>query len=197
MGRQTFSSAGDYSFTNCRWIGCRSPSGQNCGAIYSNTSGVTLSFDKRVFSDCSCYSTTYDGGSIYAHSASSLSVKNTSFKWTSTVDKQADDGGALYLHTITSVTIHDDTFTNCNITNSRGAVRIGYCSSTDSASEVINNCRFLNCHGDNFYGSRIHAPLKNQYNNFITNSLFSGCSNLLDGALYIWYSSYYYSHVSL
>ena len=98
----------------------------------------------------------------------------------------------MYLYNINSVTTNDDTFTKCYITGSEGAVYINSCSSKDGGGEVINSCQFLICKATSDSGSGICAVVNNLYNTLVSNSLFSECSDLRGGTLWLrYYSSDY------
>ena len=186
-----FNTRTEYSFTYCKWTACKGPTGNNGGAIFSEAAEVSLSFDGCTFLDCSCDDSQH-GGIIYASQISSISLTDTFFEWTSSVNKQAYRGGALYLHTIPSVTINHDTFNKCYATFSGGAIWSYNCLTESTTKQVINNCRFITCRGVSDCGGSIHVDSK-QYDNLITNSLFSDCSNFHAGALWL-NSDCYSSH---
>ena len=95
----------------------------------------------------------------------------------------------MYLYIIPSVTIHDDTFTQCYCTSRGGAVYIQSCLTEDDSFKVFDNCRFLKCQGDSDAGGGMFAYYNKHYNSFLTNTLFSECSNRGGRALYLCYSS--------
>ena len=99
----------------------------------------------------------------------------------------------MYLYTIKSVTAHDDTFTQCSVFSSGGAIYMYGCSEENEKIRTFHDCRFLVCKGDSGYGGGVRASSNKQYKYFLTNSLFSECSNWSDGALYLSYSSSSYS----
>ena len=145
---------------------------------------------------CECGTSNKDGGSIYASSLSSLVITHTSFEGTlSDTDSEtqlARSGGALFLRGILSVTIHEDTFTRCYISADGGAIFIKSCFSEYIISPVIHNCIFMSCKGTSSAGGGMCVE-KNQYDNFVTNSLFSKCANAFAGALWLNYQSMDYS----
>ena len=105
--------------------------------------------------------------------------------------KQAQYGGAIYLKTVLTVVIYDDVFSKSNITKSGSGVYMEDCLTISSTSKVIESSRFLNCQAtaDSYAGGGICLYLNNQYNNFVTNSLFSGCSGWFGGGVYLNYPS--------
>ena len=174
-----------YSFTNCKWTECIS---DDCdwGAVYVYFDFVedfNASFDQCTFADCYCGSSN-NGGSIYATRSDSIYIKHSSFVWTKDTP-QAGDGGAVYLSLIDSVTIQDDTFIKCYIYTSGGAIMLDCSSFYNSTETSIDNCVFLKCKGDNGCGGGVCTLLNYQYDNIITNSLFSECSNVFGGVLYL------------
>ena len=86
---------------------------------------------------------------------------------------------------IPSVTIHDNTFTKCYVWYDGGAIEIYKCSTEERTDTVINNFLFLNYKGDDGCGGRVCADNNKQYDNFLTNSLFSEYSDKYGGALYL------------
>ena len=184
----------NYTFSSC--IFSNVYAGRSGGAIYASGGATNLIVKDCTFSDCSCSGSNADGGSIYATNIYSFFVTNSLFEWTSTDIKQVDDGGAMCLISVPSVTIHDVTFNMCYVINGGGAIYIHTSSSIDSTAKVIENCRVLNFKGASDCAGGIDVVVNNQYDNFITNSLFSQCSNNYGGALYINYGSTNYSSYS-
>ena len=175
-------------FTNCKWTDCKTEN-DNGPAIFSNTAGVKLSVERCIFTDCYCedYTNTY-GGIVFVSSISSLTVKNSFFEYTKE-SPQTRHGGAIKAVQVPSMTIHDDTFSKCYAFTDGGGVDLVSCSTEDDTKKVINNCYFLQCRSKEGSGGGVCA-MSNQYNNLITNSIFSHCSSVYGGGLYLFYSSY-------
>ena len=158
-----------------------------------------MSLSSCRFTDCSSTSpdSYYDGGSVYAYDISSISVKHCIFEWTNgdseSNSQQAQYGGAISSDLVKSVTLHDNTFCHCCITHGGGGVYIVDSSTAKNTVAVFANCRFLSCKGTSWdAGGGIRANTNKQYDNLITNTVFSGCHNYNGGALYLMcaFSSY-------
>ena len=93
---------------------------------------------------------------------------------------------------ILSVTIYDDIFTSSYVNTDGGAVYMDCSSLASNIDQVINTCTFINCKGDSSARGGVCAPMNNQYNNFIANSLFSECCNAYTGVLWLNYLSITY-----
>ena len=176
-----------YSFTLCIFSKIDGGSADG-GAIYASGGTTELTVKDCAFIDCSSTSQTNyysGGGAIYTESISSISVINSDFVWNKS-SKQAYSGGALTVRFPSSTTIRDNTFTKCCIGSSGGAIYI-QSSSPDRTSTVIENCRILNCKGTTNGGGGICAHLNYQYNDLITECLFSLCTNYYGGGLYLYH----------
>ena len=192
MQRKILDSSGTYSFTNCKWKNCKSPSDNDRGgAICCSTPEVFISITMCTFIDCCCTESSngHSGGTIYATDLASISVTNSLFQWTKSTP-QAYLGGAMYLEKINSVDITDDSFTQFSINSTGGAIFIQSCSTESQSTPVINNCRFIKGIASNGRGGGVYAANIKQYDNFLTNSLFSECSAVSAGALWLQFSSY-------
>ena len=108
------------------------------------------------------------------------------------MNKQASSGGAIFLHTTPSVIILHDTFTKCFVSSDSGGVHTYRCSTSNCDNRLFDNCKFLYCTGLTGGAGGLYLYDNNQYNQVVTNSLFSQCSNYYGGALYLRYSLYSY-----
>ena len=189
--RPNLSSVGTFQFTYTDFCECSNYG--NGGIVYfsfSTLSPTSLLFDHCVFTDCSCEDLSSDrfGGSLYVYNISSVSVSHSCFRWNKDT-RQTSSGGALFFASVPSVSIYDDTFIKCCVASLGGAVYIYNCSTVSRTAKEIDDCRFFNCRGTETYGwgGSMRAGSNHQYNNFITNSLFSGCSNYYGGAFFLSY----------
>ena len=193
--RPALPESGSFVFSHTDFIECSNDA--HGGAIYlsfDDLSTTALSIDDCLFTDCYCQTPSNGqcGGSIYIESISSLSVAHSSFEWTYSDTTQANYGGAMFLSDILFVTISDDTFTNCYVTYSGGAIYIQTCSSGSNTDRLMDDCRFFQCTGSSYAAGGVCIDNNKQYNNFLTNSLFSECSSIYGGALYLYYASSFY-----
>ena len=180
----------NYKFTFCIFSNLNG--GNNYGgAIKCTGSNSRLSINKCTFTDCSCTSeaSSYPGGAIYAQSISSFSVRHSIFEWDRDT-QQAYDGGAICLYTIPSVTIHDNTFTKCYTTGLGGAIFLAESSTNAGTATIINNCKFLSCKGPFNGGGGVCDHHNNQYDNFVTDSIFCKCSTYRAGGFCIIHEPY-------
>ena len=180
------------TFSSCEWKDCRSDDGCNGDAIFSNTERVKLSCDTCSFTDCFCASSNKNGGSIYAQSISEISVAYSLFQCTSLMNEQAPDGGAICLYTVPSVTFHDASFIQCYVHGCEADVYMNQCSTKSGTRKVVDCCKFFSCKGVDNAGGGTCADNDQQYNNFVSNSLFSECADKWASALWL---SYYSSSV--
>ena len=177
-------------FTSCEWKDCKSSTESYGGAIFAQTQGISLFIDRCIFKDCDCKypSSNQFGGSIWAVSILCISVTNSIFEWTSTVNKMAWHGGGIYLNGIPTVTILNDLFSKCLVLYYAAGIYIEFCSTSSSTDNLIDNCRCFGCKGDSGVGGAVRIHHNYQYENSITNSLFCECKNTYGGALYLNYS---------
>ena len=183
--RPSISGPGPFQFSYTDFFSC-STSGDG-GAIVCSASGASLSIEDCTFIDCIC-TTSYHGAAIFAKSLSLVSVTSSLFLWNTNV-QQAHCGAALFLHTVSSVAVHEDTVIHSYVLHDGGAVDIENGVSADIGKKTFYNCRFIHCRGAESNGGAIFV-YQNNYNDFLTNSLFSSCSNNQAGAVLLCDSTY-------
>ena len=170
---------GSYLFTSCEWSSCHAANGS---AIYVSNSDIELKVKICTFHSCEA---DIDGGGIYAQPADIVHVEHSFFhKCKSKGTGVNDGGGGIWLYSIaTEILVTSTDFASCTVEYDGGGVNIWSSSSQRGNKNTVQNCRYVNCYGNNVYKSEGGGACSwsCDYDVGITNTLFSHCSNYHGG----------------
>ena len=140
------SSAGKYSFTNCKWESCTSST--TGGAISLSESTSSLNILSCMFSTCGSSS---DGGAVYTVSLSTLLIIDSFFN-ACTVTRDTSNAGGVYALSITQCVRVDNTNFIQNEGYRHGNALFIQQSNSNAGSDssihpgtAISNGRFVSC----------------------------------------------------
>ena len=163
--------AGDYSFTNCKWQSCTSSSTGAAISLSQSSSSLNIIF--CTFSSCSACS---GGGAVYVSSLPSVFIRY-SFLNSCRLSKDGSYAGGVYASSITKCVRIDDTSFIRNEGDGHASALLMDNSNSNTVSDTlkyqrtaISNCRFVSCRMTRYDGTVYLITLSIQS---ISNCLFS------------------------
>ena len=184
----------DYSFNNCEWSDCKSPSNGSC--IYLVNSSSTLTINTCSYTECIAEADC--GGAVYVYAINKATITESSFVHCKILSASYQEygGGCIYLELVSDeVLIRLCSFLDSSVPYDGAGVDMWSCSCTTCNTKTFQDCTFIMCKGkaENSFpynelieeGGGILA-WSNRYNVGISNALFSECFNSRGGALQLY-----------